>query len=91
MNVTSIAPCKTKKRHDQFSNVSSNAGSQECVFPFKYRGVSYDKCTKTDSDSNTKWCALDIQPNTEVSEDGKHWGVCEYGCSGVGEKSNYIF
>ena len=56
------------------------------MFPFKYKGVSYSKCTTVESDNDVPWCAIDIQPNTEVPQDGKHWGDCEFDCPGGGKK-----
>ena len=54
-----------------------------CVFPFKYKGVTYNECTKVDSDS--PWCA------NRVDSDGKvvygEWGDCAQGCPGTGAKT----
>ena len=54
------------------------------MFPFKYKGTAYEKCTTTDSDNKKPWCAYDIQPGTEVPQDGKHWGDCNPDCPGGG-------
>ena len=40
----------------------------ECVFPFVYKGVSYDRCTKFDSVYKEAWCG--------TSKDAKEWGHC---------------
>ena len=46
----------------------------DCVFPFKYKGISYDKCTAAESDSGP-WCA------NRIDKDGAviigQWGDCE--------------
>lgn len=48
----------------------------DCVFPFTYRGVQYDKCTTTNSDF--AWCS------TQISSRGEHvkdqWGECAKSC-----------
>lgn len=54
--------------------------SKTCVFPFKYQGHTYKKCTEGDSNNGKAWCAYDIQPGTEVPQDGKHWGDCSGDC-----------
>ena len=37
-----------------------------CHFPFTYKGVKYEECTR--KDFFAKWCA---------TNDKNHWGVCE--------------
>jgi len=63
-------PCKT---------VGSRG--KPCIFPFKYAGTTYDKCTARDSDNGQPWCA------TEIDEDGwvvdNAWGDCLEGCPGT--------
>ena len=63
---------------------------QECVFPFKYKGITYNKCTKVDSENDKSWCAYDITPGTEVIADGQHWGDCSEECPGAGTEIKYI-
>ena len=72
-----LDPCTTVP-----SNV--NQEGKECVFPFLYKGKSYRKCTTDFSENGRSWCAIDIQPLTEVPEDGLHWGDCEQHCPGAG-------
>ena len=50
---------------------------KKCVFPFKYNGKTYNKCTTVDN-GNTEWCA------TEVKTDGnyKDWGNCDVSSCG---------
>nr|XP_040573068.1 epididymal sperm-binding protein 1-like [Lepeophtheirus salmonis] len=57
--------------------------NQGCVFPFKFRENTYNKCTK--ADWNTYWCA------TSVNNDGSFatFGNCNNDCSmDVHEPSN---
>ena len=79
-------PCTTEVKYDDEGQALK---ANTCVFPFKYKGVTYNKCTTVDSDNNKSWCAYDIQPNTEVPQDGKHWGDCNYDCPGGG--LSYIY
>ena len=87
----SIDPCTTVKPN----NFDEDDGSPKkevhnCVFPFKYKGKTHEKCTKVDSDNGKSWCAYDIQPGTEVPQDGKHWGDCNDDCPGAGRLINEI-
>jgi len=66
----------------------SNNKGNTCVFPFKYKGKTYQKCTKVDSDNGKSWCAFDIRPGTEVPQDGKHWGDCNEDCPGADFECN---
>ena len=56
----------------------------QCVFPFLYQGKSYSKCTTDFSENSKAWCAFNIQPNSEVPEDGLHWDDCEPHCPVAG-------
>ena len=52
---------------------------EQCVFPFKYKGVSYDSCTTVDNNDKL-WCS------TKTDEDGKFisgfWVNCNDSCNG---------
>merc|ERR1719188_2021906 len=43
-----------------------------CIFPFKYNGVEYYRCTY--ADSPTPWCATMVDPNNTVVTN--NWGDC---------------
>jgi len=82
---TRCDPCTTVKPND-FDDDADGSPKKEvhnCVFPFKYKGKTYEKCTQADSDNGKSWCAYDIQPGTEVPQDGKHWGDCNHDCPGA--------
>ena len=46
-----------------------NGGNANCVFPFIYKGVSYDYCVTLDK--NIPWCAT-----TDNYDIDGHWGRC---------------
>jgi len=58
-------------------------GGNLCVFPFKYKGKLYNECTADHSVNSKAWCAFNIQPSSEVPEDGLHWGDCKDHCPGA--------
>ena len=55
-----------------------NGVERECVFPFKYQGVTYDQCTKKNHDR--LWCSTmtDANGNSLINE----WGNCGH-CQGA--------
>ena len=57
---------------------------KKCVFPFKYKGITYNKCTKDNSENGQSWCAYKVN-RQGVAVDGK-WGDCDQGCPGSGKK-----
>jgi len=56
--------------------------NKPCVFPFKYRGVEYNRCTLVDSShtNNKAWCSTEVDSNgNHVGGQGK-WGNCGPAC-----------
>jgi hypothetical protein len=60
----------------------ANAG-RSCVFPFRFRDVTYSKCTPFTDPDNKPWCS------TKTDSSGKHtkgsWAHCGAGCPGMPE------
>jgi len=52
-----------------------------CVFPFKFKGKTYNKCTKDESVNGMPWCATRVDRSGNVLN-GK-WEDCEEGCPGT--------
>merc|ERR1712198_110473 len=74
------APGKDAVRLDAFfsleqriPNTCSTRSGQACVFPFKYKGVEYLKCTY--ADSPTPWCATKTDSSENVVTNS--WGDCD--------------
>merc|ERR1711945_5011 len=76
------APGKDAVRLDAFfssdleqriPNTCSTRSGQACVFPFKYKGVEYLKCTF--ADSPTPWCATQTDSSENVVTN--KWGDCD--------------
>jgi hypothetical protein len=50
-----------------------------CVFPFVYKGVTYNRCPWTGR-NNTHWCATKVDSDgRSIIEEGK-WGTCGSTC-----------
>ena len=58
--------------------------NKPCVFPFKYRGTSYRKCT-TERNKGKLWCSTEVDAFGDYVKD--KWGNCDSNCG----KSNNSF
>jgi len=66
----------SEMRHEKVCLKKKNYGSEPdhpCIFPFKYRGVTYNNCTKARHSKH--WCSY------KVNKQGEHvtgfWGLCD--------------
>merc|ERR1712233_126015 len=57
---------------DRVPNPCLTKANDTCIFPFKYNGVEYYRCTY--ADSPTPWCATMVDPNNTVVTN--NWGDC---------------
>jgi len=57
------------------------AKKEPCVFPFIYKGVEYDQCTKVFSTKKVAWCATEVDRTGKII-DGR-WGDCSESCPGA--------
>ena len=63
--------------------------SEPCIFPFKYGGQTFNRCTSTDAQPGSVWCATEVDDKGEVI-DGR-WGNCDTGCPGASELESSIY
>jgi len=54
---------------------------KDCIFPFKYKGTTYNKCTKAGSENGQPWCATRVDADGTVVRN--FWEDCEEGCPGT--------
>ena len=59
-----------------------------CIFPFKYEGSTYNRCTRKDSENNRPWCATKVNKEDDNHVIDKQWGDCTDGCPGTGCKGD---
>jgi len=57
-----------------------------CIFPFKYAGETYHKCTTKDSENGQPWCATKVDSEGYVVD--HQWGDCLDGCPGTRVECN---
>ena len=53
--------------------------NEKCIFPFTYKGLTHNSCTKADSENGAYWCATEVQSNGKVVN-GK-WEDCDFSYS----------
>jgi len=51
-----------------------------CIFPFSYKGETYNSCTKAESSNGVAWCATEVDDNGEVVNN--KWEDCDSLCPG---------
>ena len=49
---------------------------RECVFPFKYKGKTYEKCTEDHHDVGHPWCAYEVDSDGELGRWPRKWAYC---------------
>ena len=64
-------------------NKKGREKQKNCIFPFKYEGKTYNKCTKDNSENGKSWCAFKVN-RAGVAVNGK-WADCNEGCPGLGK------
>jgi len=65
-----------------FVNKNQIEKQKVCAFPFKYKGKTYDKCTRDGSENGKPWCAFKVDRRTREAKTGK-WADCDSGCPGT--------
>eukprot|EP00041_Stephanoeca_diplocostata_P000092 m.13349 g.13349 ORF g.13349 m.13349 type:complete len:1437 (+) comp10091_c0_seq3:247-4557(+) len=69
---TSIMFYNDNRAHTSKADTQGNGiVDRDCIFPFRYNGISYDKCTMVDQ--NVPWCAIDVDESGDYVGE---WGVC---------------
>jgi len=77
--------CATAESWNRLTNTDPG---KRCIFPFEYKGVTYNACTDVDSEkvSSTKflWCATEVNQDGKILEDSWNWGECNSYCTKSG-------
>jgi len=70
---------------ESWNRLTNNDPGKRCIFPFEYKGVTYNGCTDVDSEkvSRTKffWCATEVNEDGKILEDSRNWGECNLHCT----------
>ena len=82
MNFLSNLPVSRKEC--QATKKGNGKNPKDCIFPFKWKNIEYETCTKVDAVKNDKaWCAIKVNNKNMVKKN--HRWICEDGCPGIGE------
>ena len=70
------------------STVGGPSPGENCMFPFKFSGNTYNKCTTAGNDpgDDTLWCSTKVDPSGNHVDSGGHYGTCGSNCPGVTEE-----
>lgn len=58
-------------------NNGDSYSSIPCVFPFKYKGLTFHACTKAFDFQRKLWCSVKVNDDGEHSEGDGNWGHCD--------------
>lgn len=58
--------------------------NKKCIFPFRYQGKEFTKCTKYDN-NGVFWCATQVDSDGEYVSHSNKWGVCAEECPKEGK------
>jgi len=56
----------------------NTVGGKKCVFPFRYKEKTFDRCTFYETENNDPWCATEVYDNGYVTELG--YDYCAKSC-----------
>jgi len=87
-NTGDILVRNTGEINTKIPKLCRTVDNQACVFPFIYKGKTYEKCTFDDTNDNKAWCATRVNEQTgEVYTNS--YGNCEPStCDIVGKQSS---
>ena len=63
------------------NTVSGPSANMPCIFPFRFRGVTYNECAL---DSDGYWCSTAVDAAGDHIGGQGNWGICSQDCPGVG-------
>ncbi len=52
-----------------------------CIFPFKFNGETYNKCTDVNDPDDRLWCSTKIDDSGNHVQSGGFWGHCGQDCN----------
>ena len=68
------------------------SAGMNCIFPFKYKGVTHNACTKhgIEDTEYDPWCSTKVDNNGDHIEGGGYWGDCSEECPNENGKYHKI-
>ena len=65
---------------DNCVTVAGPSTGMKCVLPFKFKGLTFNACTKYSDPNGKPWCSTKIDDNGYHVRGGGHFGYCSSDC-----------
>ena len=72
--------------------VSGPSPNESCIFPFKFRGITFNECTTEGNAEGdlTPWCSTLVDDSGAHIQEAGNWGNCGPDCKLKTGKKNFI-
>ena len=83
VNTNSLADILAESLKSRCTTVSGPAAGKQCVFPFKFQGVTYSGCAEWEyggEHQGQAWCSTMVSPSGEHMDGNNQWGICPDTC-----------
>merc|ERR1712110_990631 len=80
---TTAASVNTNSLKSGCTTASGPAAGKQCIFPFKFQGVTYSGCAEWvygGENQGKSWCSTMVNPSGEHMDGNSQWGVCPDTC-----------
>ena len=79
---------ETGPTQDDCYTVSGPGANKPCIFPFRFKSVSYNTCTLDSAEENKPWCSTLVDDNNNHVPGGGHYGDCGPKCPLPGKSTS---
>ena len=76
-----LEPPTGRSGHQACQTKSGPSPNKPCIFPFMWRGETYNECPIDPDDSNQRWCSTKVDLNGKHITGEGHWGHCNSKCN----------
>merc|ERR1711909_110236 len=80
---TTAASVNTNSLKSGCITASGPAAGKQCIFPFKFQGVTYTGCAEWvygGENQGKSWCSTMVNPSGEHMDGNSQWGICPDTC-----------
>jgi len=80
---TTAASVNTNSLKSGCTTASGPAAGKQCIFPFKFQGVTYSGCAEWvygGENQGKSWCSTMVNPSGEHMDGNSQWGICPDTC-----------
>merc|ERR1712110_1340619 len=83
VNTNSLVDILAESLKSQCTTVAGPAAGKQCVFPFKFQGVTYSGCAEWEyggEHQGQTWCSTMVTSSGEHMDGNNQWGICPDTC-----------